>query len=288
MGGILAINGSSTPTNPNASSGFNPIYCLAAVPLGRVALSGQRVVRIKRLHMYGGSGGTIGIYAANADGGDYQSSGGFGSVASGSWDTGWRGLSKLFSGVQPGWEMRLGFTFGPEWLNYGRHAAGGDIYGGGGVEWSGASLSGEFDWAEVPSAPGTPQVTPGPAGKATVVVPAPADNGNDGIEVYHLQWATNAAFTTGVGSSETASNVFNLSLSPGQVYYFRAVCRNATSRLAGTYSPWSGASSAQMLSGGRVRVGGAWREGLVKVRVGGQWRQGIVKVRVGGQWRDAR
>ena len=242
----VAINGSASPTNPNAFTGWNPVFCIMPVPLLLPASNGERYGIVTAVRLWGGTGGTIGLYVADDGGGGYVSTAGFGSVASGSWDTGWRGLSKAFDGIQPGWAMRVGFTHSGT-LHYGRHAAGGDIFSGGGVEWSGASLSGEVAFAEVPPAPTMLGAFRMANGQVRVQFQSNGDGGS-AITGWVLRYADNPSFDdyTDIWSSGTS----DLDLPPGE-WWFAAAGRNYVSDRVGVYGPWSTYASVTVTGGGR-------------------------------------
>lgn len=251
------INGSASPTNTSAFSGWNPIFCWTPVPLARPAANGVRYAIITGLRLWGGNGGTIGLYAADSDGAGYASSGGFGSVASGAWDTGWRTISKGFAGIQPGWEMRVGFTFDPGQgsLRYGRHAAGGNIMGGAGVEWTGASLSGEYGYIQQPAAPSIDAIYKLSNGKVRVEFNASPDNGDSSYTSFGLQYAQNPSFVgaTTIGSDGTS----DLTLAPGP-WWFRAASNNYVSDWAGISGPWSAVETFDVSARGRRWTGTQW------------------------------
>lgn len=273
----IPINGSSSPTITSAWSGWNPVYTYCLVPFARAAANGSRYAIVTALRLWGGTGGTIGIYVANADGGDYQSSGGFGSVQSGGWDTGWRGLSKGFSGIVSGWEMRVGFTHSGT-LYYGRHPAGGNIYSAGGVEWTGASLSGEYAYIQVPASPSTPSVSRLSNGNTRVQFTGSSDTGDSAITGWVLQYATNSGFSS--ATTISSSGTSDLNLAPG-TYYFRAAGRNYVSDWAGTYGPWSGTASFVVSSGGRRYNGTSFvNTGTAKRYNGSSW----VNLSTGKRW----
>lgn len=71
------------------------------------------------------------------------------------------------------------------------------------------------------------------------------------------------------------------SLPPGP-YVFRAYAQNGIGDGALAYTP-----TVNVRSGGKVRVSGAWKDGITRVRVAGAWKDAIVKVRAGGAWKDA-
>lgn len=109
---------------------------------------------------------------------------------------------------------------------------------------------------------------------------SPADDGGAGIQSYTAQYSLNGAGWTG-GITQGGSPILFTGLQPGS-YQFRVFANNSAGAGAAATT-----AVVQVRAGGRVRVGGVWRDGIPKVRVGGVWRDATVKVRVGGVWRDA-
>lgn len=94
-----------------------------------------------------------------------------------------------------------------------------------------------------PAAPPAP--TAGTPGATSVPLSwsPPSDDGGASITSYTVQYATNAGFTTGVGTQSFASTSGTVTgLTAGQVYYFRVRAVNARGNGA-----WSPATSAAVL-----------------------------------------
>lgn len=94
-----------------------------------------------------------------------------------------------------------------------------------------------------PSAPGTP--TAGTPGATSVPLSwtAPTDDGGASISSYTVEYATDAAFTAGLGSQSFASTSGTVTgLAPGQTYHFRVRAVNAQGAGA-----WSSSTSAAVL-----------------------------------------
>lgn len=112
----------------------------------------------------------------------------------------------------------------------------------------------------------------------TVTWAAPSDPA--GPSSYELQYATDAGFTSpttlsgGWATSRTVTG-----LTPATAYYFRVRANPGTGW--GAYSP---AATTSTLSGAKVRVAGAWVNGVARVRVGGAWVLVKVNKRVSGSW----
>lgn len=130
--------------------------------------------------------------------------------------------------------------------------AGRTVYGrDGAVAASGRELAGYYDWAQSPSAPGTPSVTPNSGSQVTLNWAAPADsgvapNGVGGIIDYYIEYGTSPTLAgASTTTSATTSKVIT-GLTPGATYYFRISARNETTNLAGTTGPVSGISSATL------------------------------------------
>lgn len=143
------------------------------------------------------------------------------------------------------------------------------------VGWSGWSATTQFRTSSLAmSTPAVSQVGPD---SATVSWVAPSSGTAEG---YELQLSTDPGFTSGLASYRGTSTSRILSaLAPGTAYWVRV--RATTSSGSG---PWSSAASFQTLSGARVRVNGAWVDGVAYARVNGAWVIAKVHKRVNGAW----
>ncbi|QRY40844.1 fibronectin type III domain-containing protein [Microbacterium hominis] len=91
---------------------------------------------------------------------------------------------------------------------------------------------------KAPQTPGTPSIGTVTPSTAALSWAAP-DNMGSGISTYRVQYATNGAFTAGVGSQDFGSNSGTVTgLTPGQTYWFRVAALNGVG-----WSGYSGASS---------------------------------------------
>jgi hypothetical protein len=276
-----AINGVGL-TNPNAYKlGGGVVYSVMGIPNGRQAANGLQPVRITQVGVY--AGGRNGAITANVTVGTGQT-GNFAMPGGGGGTYNVYGLGAApayFPGTQ---QTTLAINTDGS-LNYGRGSIGGvNIYEGGSLAWSDATLVGDYWYEQVPAAPTMLSATPGPGGTITVQFGGSGDTGDAPITGWFLQYATNPQFNgaTTINSSGTST----ITGQPGTTYWFRAAGRNNVADAFGTSGPWSGAISALARSGGQIRVGNAWRPSLTKVRVGGSWRDVVVKVRSGGAWKD--
>lgn len=192
------------------------------VPTCRLAANGNRPIRIHSVALgYVTNGYAAFDYGAGASTDAYYSnSGGSGTILA----------------IRTGGTMYVGRNT----------AAGGASYWDDGGSLSGL-MPGSFQYAEVPSAPQTPGATPGvAAGSANLTWAAPASNGDSAITGYKIEWATDAGFTTGVGSKTVGAVTSDTvtGLTPGATYYFRVYAINAVATAAGTTSVASSSVSA--------------------------------------------
>jgi hypothetical protein len=254
---VSNINGSAGPTNTNAYSGWGRVWTTMPVPLGRAMHDGLRVIKIDRMYLHGGSGGSIALIAADDNGSNEANTGFFGSVADGGWNTGWRGLTKWFIGINSGFRVRFGIVHSGT-LRYGRHGAGGaNIWSNGGLEWGDASLSGQFGYQQAPAAPDIISIEKLSDGRVRVRFNGSGDTGDAAITGWVLQYDDNSSFSspTTIASSGTS----DLSLQAGKTWYFRAAGRNNVTDHVGRYGPWSGVESFFVSGGGKRRTSSGWQ-----------------------------
>lgn len=149
---------------------------------------------------------------------------------------------------------------------------------GDGSPFVGGGLSGNIQYAGVPSAP--PIAVATVSGRTvSITVYASTDDGGAGISSYTVQYSTDGGSTWG-GTVYGGSCTYN-NLPPGD-YIFRAYAGNEVGASAASIT-----EVVRVRSGGKVRVDGAWVDGLAKVRVAGVWKDATVKVRESGAWHDA-
>lgn len=143
-------------------------------------------------------------------------------------------------------------------------------------------LSQPISVPRIPKAPGAPGIAVGSftSRNVPITVTYLGNDGGSSITNIVTQYSKDGgAWSTGMNGGWGTRTY--TSLLPGS-YVFRAYAVNAVGN-----SPTAQTAAVKVRSGGKVRVGGAWKDGITRVRVGGVWRDAIVKVRVGGVWKDA-
>lgn len=211
----------------------NYVYTPISLPSGRAALNGIGYALITALRAYvaGRSGArTVSLYLDGVGGTGAFGVGSAGSAA----DTGFVGCSLLVAGGTANFFIDANpngsFYFGRAPGSSGAT----DSYG---TTWG--PLFASMLWAQVPSAPLTPAVTPGST-TALVSWAAPSDNGGTAITGYRIDYSTSPTFssysskTVGVVTSDTITG-----LTPGTQYYFRVCALNAVTSAAGVPGPAS-------------------------------------------------
>jgi len=174
-------------------------------------------------------------------------------------------------------------------LYFGRDSGmGGVVFDtGDSTTWPGGIPGGVY-WEQAPLQPtGLAAVTsPTIPGQIDLTWTNPTDDGQSALTGIRVEWATDAAFTTGLGSANigvlTAYSVTGLT--PGVTYYFRVAARNAVTTAASTYSVYSSTASAVARSGVKVWDGAAWTPGSVRAWSGAAHSPGVVKVWNGAAW----
>jgi hypothetical protein len=171
-------------------------------------------------------------------------------------------------------------------INFGRNTANGltTRNNNNGTTWGGG-ITGAFNWSTAPAAPTMIAATPGPGGQMTVTFSGSGDTGGQPITGWVLQYATNAAFTTGV-VTVASSGTSVLSLTPGVQYWFRAAGRNVvTDNLgAGVYGGWAAAITAKTLAGGSIYDSGAWVPANGQIYDAGAWVPSTGQIYDAGAW----
>src|SRR5690606_8933958 len=128
---------------------------------------------------------------------------------------------------------------------YGRGGSGTTVEVGGRV--MPGTLGGGYQWVQAPSAPRSLNATAASETSVSVSWVVPADDGDTPITGYLLQWATNSAFTSGLGSvSVTGTSRTVTGLTAGATYYFRVMARNAVTAAAGSTSVASAVDSVKL------------------------------------------
>jgi len=257
-----AVNGHATP---NASVGYTEGWVSQSIgiPVGRTAANGQGPILVTALQLYisgRGASRTVSVTLGSAG------TGSFGVGSSSSAQQVNLGISALFGN---GGSATLQYNFSGS-CYFGRYTGAGGTIAGAFGSFSGY-LAGVMTYAEAPTAPTLVSVTKSGA-NAVVTITGSSDNGGSAITGYVIQYATNAGFTTGVGSKETTSGTTTITgLTPGVTYYFRVAARNAVTAAAGTTSTWSATGSLLMTTGGTVWNGTGWVPGTVQVWNGTGW-----------------
>lgn len=272
-------------TSPNANVSFTDQWVQSSghgIAVGRTAASGGKPIRIVRIFAFaaGRLASRSCTLSFNGASTDSFTIGSAGSAQS----TGWQDISSYDTN---GGSATLRITCNGSFY-FGRNSgADGDVVSSYGSTFDGA-LSGQYDYDEVPSAPSGLSATPGDnVGEVLLEWSAPSTNGGTSITGYRIQYSTSPTFASGVVTVNTGDTDLShllTGLAPGQRYYFRVGAINAVSANYSTTGPWSGTANAAVVSGGKVRVDGAWVSGNAKVRVGDAWVPATVKVRVDGAW----
>jgi hypothetical protein len=153
--------------------------------------------------------------------------------------------------------------------------------------WSGG-LTGTYRYVQAPSAPQSVAISNVQSTSMTVAWAAPADTTELGVSGYEVQYATDAAFTTGVQTKTVSTLSATLTgLTPGVRYYVRVSAKNPVTDAAGTVGPRSGATEAKTLSGAYVSDGSTFGTAEVYVGNGSTWPLAEVYVGDGTSWSPA-
>lgn len=102
-------------------------------------------------------------------------------------------------------------------------------------------------------------------------------DGGSPIREWQIGYGYNAStvqFTTGSNGTSVIK-----SLNLGSTVYFWARGRNDVG-----WGPWSSRLSARLLSSGRVKVAGVWREMILYIKIAGVWRTAIIYEKKAGVW----
>ena len=151
---------------------------------------------------------------------------------------------------------------------------------------SGREIAGYYDFAEAPTAPGTPVVTLN-GQNAAVSWATPATGGGVAILGYALQYSTSPTFSSDVTTVNLGNvNSANIALpNSGVTYYFRVAAKTEVTNLAGTTGVDSGTTSVFVASGGAHRQSGAWRPRIRRWWNGSSWRPVRRWYRDAGTWK---
>lgn len=135
--------------------------------------------------------------------------------------------------------------------------------------------------ATVPAAPKVPTLSEITMTSMKVTF---GDNGNGGSAITQREFVYNTSNTRTGGTTVAYSGATTISnLIPGQTYYFWARVRNAVG-----WSSWTAVKSQATLAGGRIKVGGVWKNAIPFVKSGGVWKMAIPFVKTGGTWKQTR
>ena len=201
------------------------------LPNGRTALDGNDYTLVTALRAYVSGRLATRTITLSLDGVGSASS--FSRSAAGSaGDTGFRSCSLLTEGETVYFRITGNGSF-----YFGRDSGSTGATDSYGTTWG--PLFASILWAEVPSAPQSPAVTPGST-TALVSWATPADDGDATITGYRIDYSTDSGFssysskTVGVVTSDTVTG-----LTPGTTYYFRVCALNAVTTAAGSPGPAS-------------------------------------------------
>jgi hypothetical protein len=205
--------------------------------------------------------------------------------------TGWiGGSSQWFIDGQPGRTGRFGYTSmsGACWFQRDSSASVPVSEFGFPAGYNGM-LSGNYRYAECPSAPNLISVTPSADGtSATLLVGAQSDDGGNGVTAYRIQRATNAAFTTGVATVTTAGSATITGLTPGVTYYWRVTAVNGVTVRAGTLGgTWSVVRSAlqpTLDKFGKIHNGSSFVDSKAGIHNGSSFVKPTARIFNGASW----
>lgn len=214
----------------------------SGAPTTRQDYTGQRPLWISGVGVYAnGRGGSRTLRAQITDGAtscywDFGVGSGGSAVWTGKGATSWGIWANTPGSLRPYIHNLSGGQF------YFARGGGGQTFDESGTDPWDQMLFMQYDYIEVPSAPTLSSVVPQNGTECVVTFSAPSDNGGSAITGYTIQYATNATFTTGVGSSAvgTTGSHTVTGLVAGQTYYWRVLAKNylttAISRLGGAAS----------------------------------------------------
>lgn len=150
----------------------------------------------------------------------------------------------------------------------------------------------DLGWRDLPRIPkkpsqaGTPYFSETLPTSLRVSWGGSGDNGGSDIKGYLLRYWPNAEGSGNYVDHSFENNTSRMvyGLTPGTVYRFVVFARNSSADNNG-YSIQSGANTIRMLSGGRVKINGAYRLALPYVKHGGVWRIATPFVKHNGIYR---
>lgn len=229
------------------------VWTHVGLPETRQDSNGTRPIIVNEIGLYvSGYGGARSgrMWVSNGDGNGRASSGLFSipneSTASTRRHAGlWWGISHM-----PGQIARMGWiTEGGGLARYGHNSQPGvNVYQGGSVLQSGRTLAGGFNYLQVPSSPGTPNVVGVTPAVALVSWATPADDGGTAITGYVVQWSKAADFSSGVGALTVGvqNDAYINFGSPG-TWYARVFALNAVTAGFSVWGPSSGIGSGALI-----------------------------------------
>lgn len=235
----FAFNGENTWNLAGYVLDGGNIECAIAIPAGGyVANNGQNLVLITGLHPFWSARGSA--CSASAQVGSQGTVGFTLPVGTSGTQLG-LGLSAIFDAPTTQ-VLQLNFSGA---INFG-HIAHSGVNIAGNYSESNSTIGGYFDYAYVPGPCNIgAMVVTSTSGQLNMNFGGPSDNGGSGILNYRVQYATNSAFTTGVGNITTASGSQPVTgLTPGTTYWFRVAANNGVTNAIGVQGPWTGAVSA--------------------------------------------